>query len=100
VVDNRGYGDKPLHEQSHGESFLALVKNRFRPEGLYVLDEPEAALSPARQLTLLAQMHELIERGGSQFLMATHSPIVLSYPDALIYLLSEEGIAPVAYEDT
>jgi len=95
-----GYGDTSLHEQSHGESFLALLKNRFRGEGLYVLDEPEAALSPARQLTLLAQMHELIERGRSQFIVATHSPIVLAYPDATIYLLSEEGIAPVAYEET
>jgi predicted ATPase len=103
-VDDLGvggsYGDTSLHEQSHGESFLALLKNRFRAEGLYVLDEPEAALSPARQLTLLARMHELIERGHSQFIIATHSPIVLAYPDAAIYLLSEEGIAPVAYEQT
>lgn len=95
-----GYGDTSLHEQSHGESFLALVKNRFWPEGLYVLDEPEAALSPARQLTLLARIHELIERGRSQFIIATHSPILLAYPGATIYLLSEDGIAPVAYEET
>ncbi|KYF68586.1 AAA family ATPase [Sorangium cellulosum] len=95
-----GYGGTSLHEQSHGESFLALVKNRFKPDSLFLLDEPEAALSPARQLTLLARMHELIERGRSQFIIATHSPIVLAYPAATIYRLSEDGIAPVAYEET
>ncbi|WP_437675555.1 AAA family ATPase [Sorangium sp. So ce131] len=95
-----GYGDTSLHEQSHGESFLALLKHRFKREGLYVLDEPEAALSPARQLTLLARMHELVERGRSQFIVATHSPIVLAYPQATIYQLSDEGIKTVAYEET
>ncbi|CAN96379.1 hypothetical protein sce6212 [Sorangium cellulosum So ce56] len=95
-----GYGNRSLHEQSHGGSFLSLIKSRFKPEGLYVLDEPEAALSPARQLTLLARMHELLERGRPQFIIATHSPIVLAYPDATIYLLSDEDISPVAYEET
>ncbi|AUX48574.1 ATPase AAA [Sorangium cellulosum] len=95
-----GYGNTSLHEQSHGESFLALIKHRFKREGLYVLDEPEAALSPARQLTLLARIHELVGRGRSQFIVATHSPIVLAYPDAIIYHLSDEGIKPVAYEET
>ncbi|WP_438020312.1 AAA family ATPase [Sorangium sp. So ce315] len=95
-----GYGGTSLHEQSHGESFLALVKHRFKPDSLFILDEPEAALSPARQLTLLARMHELIERGRSQFIIATHSPIVLAYPAATIYRLSEDGIAQVAYEET
>ncbi|KYF84368.1 AAA family ATPase [Sorangium cellulosum] len=94
------YGGTSLHEQSHGESFLALVKHRFKPESLFFLDEPEAALSPARQLTLLAHMHELVERGRSQFIIATHSPIVLAYPGATIYRLSEDGIAEVAYEET
>ncbi|MCC6556372.1 MAG: AAA family ATPase [Polyangiaceae bacterium] len=94
------YGGKSLHEQSHGESFLALIKNRFGPDGLYILDEPEAALSPGRQLTLLARIHELVGRGRSQFIIATHSPIVLAYPDAIIYKLSDNGIEPVRYEET
>ncbi|XXT23857.1 AAA family ATPase [Sorangium sp. So ce429] len=94
------YGGTSLHEQSHGESFLALMKHRFRPDSLFILDEPEAALSPARQLTLLARMHELVEKGRSQFIIATHSPIVLAYPAATIYLLSQDGVAPVAYEET
>jgi predicted ATPase len=93
------YGGKSLHEQSHGESFLALAQHRFRAPGLYLLDEPEAALSPARQLAFLAIMRRLIV-GGSQFIVATHSPLLLAYPDALIYQLSAEGIRPVAYEDT
>lgn len=93
------YGGRSLHAQSHGESFLALVQNRFGGEGLYLLDEPEAALSPARQLTLLGQIHLLV-RAGSQFLIATHSPILMAYPGACIYLLSEEGIHQVAYQET
>jgi predicted ATPase len=97
VIDS--YGGKSLHEQSHGESFLALLKHRFGPHGLYILDEPEAALSPSRQLALLLRMHELV-RGGSQFLIATHAPIVLAYPGATIYQLDDRGISPVAYEQT
>ncbi|HSI08287.1 MAG TPA: AAA family ATPase [Rariglobus sp.] len=93
------YGGTSLHEQSHGESFLALVLNRFGPEGLYLLDEPEAALSPARQLTLLARMHQLVQQ-GSQFIIATHSPILMAYPDAIILGLGENGLSPVRYEDT
>jgi predicted ATPase len=94
------YGGGSLHEQSHGESFLALIKHRFGPGGLYLLDEPEAALSPGRQLALLRVIHDLAQAGSSQFVIATHSPIVLAYPDATIYALSPEGIAPIAYEDT
>lgn len=93
------YGGRSLHEQSHGESFLALVKNRFGPEGLYILDEPEAALSPSRQLALLVTLHSLVE-AGSQFIIATHAPIVMAYPGAAIYLLDERGISSVEYEDT
>jgi predicted ATPase len=93
------YGDRSLHEQSHGESFLALMKHRFGPNGLYILDEPEAALSPSRQLSLLVRMHELVE-AGSQFIVATHAPIVLAYPDATIYQLDAAGIAPVRFDDT
>jgi predicted ATPase len=94
-----GYGERALHEQSHGESFVALVTHRFRGHGLYVLDEPEAALSPARQLSLLVRMRALLAE-GSQFIIATHAPIVLAYPRALIYELGEHGIARVAYDET
>ena len=93
------YGARSLHAQSHGESFLALVQNRFGGEGVYLLDEPEAALSPARQLTLLGQLHLLVEE-DSQFLIATHSPILMAYPGACIYRLSEEGIRRTAYRET
>ncbi len=95
------YGDVSLHEQSHGESFLALVRHRFRGDGLYILDEPEAALSPNRQLALLALMHDLIETRSSQLVIATHSPILMAYPGATLYHLdADTGIAPIAYEDT
>jgi predicted ATPase len=94
----RGYGGVSLHEQSHGEAFLALLLHRFLGDGLYILDEPEAALSPARQLALLARIHDLV-RGGSQFLIATHSPIVMAYPDATILLL-DGGMREIAYEET
>ena len=93
------YGERLLHEQSHGESFLALLKHRFRPNGLYILDEPEAALSPSRQLSLLVRMHELVE-GGSQFIIATHAPIVLAYPGATIYYVDAKGISAVEYDQT
>ncbi|MGH7461220.1 MAG: AAA family ATPase [Longimicrobiales bacterium] len=93
------YGGRSLHEQSHGESFMALVMERFRGQGLYLLDEPEAALSPSRQLALLLRLHELVAR-RSQFLIATHSPLLLAYPNARIYSLEQDGIRAVAYEDT
>lgn len=93
------HGGVPLHEQSHGESFLALVLNRFGKDGLYILDEPEAALSLRGNLALMRRMHELVE-DGSQFIVSTHSPILLGYPGARIYVLSEAGIAATAYEET
>lgn len=94
------YGDKSLHEQSHGESFLALFKNHFE-KGLYILDEPEAALSPMRQLSFLAILKRLEKEGQSQFLIATHSPILLSYPGATVFEFSEKGeIQKVNYRDT
>lgn len=93
------YGGVPLHEQSHGESFIALLKHRFGPNGLYVLDEPEAALSLRGNLALMRRMHDLIAE-GSQFIISTHSPILLGYPGAKIYVLSESGIAEVPYEET
>ena len=93
------YGPVPLHQQSHGEAFLTLLVHRFVGNGLYLFDEPEAALSPQRQLTFLAALHDLVQRGG-QFLIATHSPIILAYPDALILQFTAAGIAPIAYEET
>ncbi|HEY1091114.1 MAG TPA: AAA family ATPase [Burkholderiaceae bacterium] len=93
------YGGVSLHEQSHGESFMALLTKRFGERGLYLLDEPEAALSPRRQLAALQRIHELVgER--SQFIIATHSPILLAYPDAWIYQFTSRGVERVAYEDT
>ena len=94
----RAYGGKSLHEQSHGESFLAVMINRFGPDGLYLLDEPEAALSTQNCMTCLRRIHELVG-DGSQFIIATHSPIVLAYPDATIYACTPGGLEQVAYED-
>lgn len=93
------YGNHSLHEQSHGESFMALLVNRFGGNGVYLLDEPEAALSPQRQLAALARIHELV-CADSQFIIATHSPILMAYPDAWIYQFTERGAVRVAYEDT
>ena len=93
------YGGKPLHHQSHGESFLALLENRLGGHGLYIFDEPEAALSPTRQMSMLVRMHDLIAE-DSQFIIATHSPILMAYPDAWIYQLGAHGLERVAYEDT
>jgi predicted ATPase len=93
------YGGVSLHEQSHGESFLSLILNRFGPNGLYVLDEPEAALSLRGNLALMRRMHDLVTE-GSQFVLSTHSPILLGYPQARIYVLSGDGITETRYEDT
>jgi predicted ATPase len=95
----RGYGATSLHEQSHGESFYALFQNRFHGNGLYLLDEPEAALSPMRQMGFLSIMHDLILK-GSQFVVATHSPIIMAYPEACIYSLGGDQIQRVAYRET
>lgn len=97
VVDS--YGGKSLHEQSHGESFFALMTHRFGANGLYILDEPEAALSPNRQMAMLSLIHQLV-KNGSQFIIATHSPIVLSYPNSTILEIREQGLEIVDYEDT
>lgn len=93
------YGGKSLHEQSHGESFFALFMNRLGADGFFILDEPEAALSPNRQLAFLSRMHDLVRR-GSQFVIATHSPILMAYPDAAIYLLGDGAPRLVDYRDT
>lgn len=93
------YGGTSLHHQSHGESFFALFKNRFRSNGLYLMHEPEAALSPARQLQFLALLHDYVKR-GCQFVIATHSPIIMAYPQATIYVLDEDGIKKTDYAET
>ncbi len=93
------YGGVSLHKQSHGESFLALVQNRFFGNGLYILDEPEAALSPMRLLTLIAELDRLV-KSGSQIIIATHSPILMAFPQAQIIELSSEGIRNVEYTET
>lgn len=99
-LDLKGwYGGKSLHEQSHGESFLTLMTTRFRGDGIYILDEPEAALSPQRQLAILSRIHDLV-RDSSQFIIATHSPILMAYPDSTIYECTSEGIKETTYEDT
>ncbi len=97
VIDS--YGGVSLHEQSHGESFLAIVQNRFGGNGLYILDEPEAALSPMRLLALMAEINALVKK-DSQFIIATHSPILMAFPDAEILELSDDGIKSVSYRDT
>ena len=96
-MDKR-YGSDP-DARSHGEAFLNFFQERLVPRGLYLLDEPEAALSPQRQLTLLAMMLDLTAE-GAQFIIATHSPLLLAYPDAVIYSFDDERIEPVAWEHT
>ena len=93
------YGGVSLHAQSHGESFLSLVRRRFRGNGLYILDEPDAALSPAGLFGLIAEMGRLVNN-RSQFLIATHSPILMTFPDAEIYWLSDDEISSVSYRET
>lgn len=97
IIDS--YGGRSLHQQSHGESFFALVMHRFGGRGLYILDEPEAALSPMRQMALLSRIHDLVQQ-DSQFIIATHSPLIMAYPNAHILNLAEEGITPTAYTQT
>src|SRR3954454_7164408 len=92
------YGGRALHEQSHGESFLALAANRFGADGLYVLDEPEAALSVTSALAFLAVMARS-SAAGSQFIVATHSPILLAPPGARIYELSDRGVEQIGWEE-
>lgn len=94
-----GYGGKSLHERSHGESFMTTLTTKLKGKGLYIFDEPEAALSPTRQMAALSAIHQLVQ-DESQFIIATHSPILLAYPHARILLLDATGITPVRYEDT
>ena len=102
LIDDLGvahnYGGS-LHAKSHGESFLALLEHRFRGNGLYLMDEPESALSPQRQLAFLALLDDYV-RDGSQFVIATHSPILMAYPHAAILQFDDGGVRPVRYEET
>ena len=93
------YGGVSLHNQSHGESFLSIVQNRFFGNGLYLFDEPEAALSPMKLLTLMVEINEL-EKKNSQFIIATHSPILMAFPNAEILEFSKDGINRVDYRST
>lgn len=93
------YGNVSLHDQSHGESFISLISGRFRGDGLYILDEPESALSPMRQMELLVMIREL-EKEGAQFIIATHSPILMAYPGAQVLQLSRDGITETDYRET
>jgi len=95
----RGYGGKSLHQQSHGESFMATLLNKLTGGGLYIMDEPEAALSPSRQMAAISAIHHLVEQ-NSQFIIATHSPILLAYPRACIYQLDDQGLRKIEYEET
>ena len=93
------YGGVSLHHQSHGESFFALMLNRFGGKGLYILDEPEAALSPMRQMAMLSRIHNLAS-DDSQFIIATHSPILLSYPESNIFVITKNDLQKTKYEET
>ncbi|MCM3587560.1 AAA family ATPase [Mesobacillus maritimus] len=93
------FGGTSLHEQSHGEAFFATFLHRFRGNGLYILDEPEAALSPLRQMSMITRIHDLVQE-QSQLIIATHSPIIMAYPEATIYEFTEDGICERKLEDT
>lgn len=96
IIDS--YGGVSLHHQSHGESFMSLMINRFGDEGLYVMDEPEAALSINRQMAMISRLHELVAK-DSQFVIATHSPVLLAYPNAII-LNADDHFRAISYKDT
>lgn len=103
AVDSTGfksYGGCSLHKQSHGEAFLALFMNRFKGKAIYLLDEPEAALSPSRQLAFLRILHDLTKSGDAQFIIATHSPILLGYPNSIILNFDDGEINEISYEMT
>lgn len=93
------YGGRSLHSRSHGESFLDVLQNRIG-SGLYLLDEPESALSPQRQLALLALMNDCVGGGHAQFVIATHSPILLTFPGARIVSFDDPALPSVAFQET
>jgi predicted ATPase len=101
VGTSKHYGDKSLHDQSHGESFLSLLQSRFSRSGFYLMDEPEAALSPQRQLSFLILLHDLLTCNDNiQFLIASHSPILLAYPDAQIFSFDGGEIHQISYRES
>jgi predicted ATPase len=105
TIDNlgvqKGYGDLSLHAQSHGESFFTLLLHKFQRNGFFLLDEPEAALSPQRQLAFLVLLHDTLRRyKDAQFLISTHSPVLLGYPGAQIFSFDDGHIHEIDYEDT
>jgi predicted ATPase len=95
----RSYGGQSLHTRSHGEGLLSIIQHRFGNEGFYLLDEPEAGLATSRQFTLLQEIDRLVQ-GGGQLIIATHSPILMAYPDAVIYQFSDAGLEEVPLEKT
>lgn len=95
----KSYGGTSLHKMSHGESFITLMTNRFSGKGLYILDEPEAALSPIKQMAMLTIINELVKK-KSQFIIATHSPILMAYPGADIFVIDDDGITKTPYKKT
>ena len=104
-IDNLGvawaYGGTSLHNQSHGESFFAILENRIESSGLYMMDEPEAALSPQRQLAMLAMLHDITHNNDEiQFIIATHSPILLAYPGATVLSFDNGGVCDISYRET
>lgn len=94
-----GYGDKSLHARSHGEAFFSAITQKLKGKGFYIFDEPEAALSPSRQMSALTAIHDLV-LAESQFIIATHSPILMAYPNSKILQLTDNGIEEVSYEET
>ncbi len=94
------YGGKSLHQQSHGESFLSFFKHALSENSFFILDEPEAALSPQRQLSLMVIINELCQQSQAQFIIATHSPLLLAYPNAIIYSCDSNTLTPISYTDT
>ena len=96
----RSYGGKSLHKQSHGEAFISLFLNRFGSKGIYLLDEPEAALSPQRQLAFLRIIYQLEQEGIAQFIINTHSPFLMAYPNATIFNFDETPLKVIEYENT
>jgi predicted ATPase len=100
IGGNQPYVNKSLHHQSHGESFFSFFSNRLGDQGIYILDEPEAALSPERQIALLRIIYDLTRHNTAQFIIATHSPILLAYPNATIYSCDQDHLHAVPYKDT
>lgn len=101
IEETSGMRGESLHQRSHGESFLAAFENYFDlDEGIYLLDEPEAALSPARQLAFLRVLYDLSESKRGQFIVATHSPIILGFPGAKVFWFGESGLREIPYRET